>query len=172
MKFGLFDVLKVLEDFCSKFRLLESTKLTPIHGDLCFTNILYDVRSRQIKLIDPRGEFGVPGIYGDPRYDKAKMMHSYSGHYDFIVSDRFKYTIYNDQRIYAELPLTNYHKQVKYVMDNILFDGSTSEDKKSIEAIEALLFLSMLPLHADKPNRQKVILFIGLSKFTKLWMEE
>lgn len=172
VKFGLFDVLKVLEDFCSKFRLLESTKLTPIHGDLCFTNILYDVRSRQIKLIDPRGEFGVPGIYGDPRYDKAKMMHSYSGHYDFIVSDRFKYTIYNDQRIYAELPLTNYHKQVKYVMDNILFDGSTSEDKKSIEAIEALLFLSMLPLHADKPNRQKVILFIGLSKFTKLWMEE
>lgn len=172
VKLGILDVLEVLEDFCNKFKLLESNQLTPIHGDLCFTNILYDVRSRQIKLIDPRGEFGVPGIYGDPKYDKAKMMHSYSGHYDFIVSDRFKFTIENNQRIHGELPLTNYHQQVKYIMDNILFDSSSYEDKRSVEAIEALLFLSMLPLHADKPNRQKIILFIGLSKFTKLWMEE
>ena len=42
-----------------------------IHGDFCFSNILYDFKSQSIKVIDPRGVnmAGEYSIYGDIRYD-------------------------------------------------------------------------------------------------------
>ena len=52
-----------------------------MHGDFCLSNILYDLRSRICKLLDPRGSFGASGIYGDPRYDVAKLYHSVYGLY-------------------------------------------------------------------------------------------
>ncbi|HKD38635.1 MAG TPA: phosphotransferase, partial [Pirellulales bacterium] len=60
-----------------------------IHGDFCLSNVLYDLRSRVCKLLDPRGSFGASGIYGDPRYDVAKLYHSIYGLYDFITNDLF-----------------------------------------------------------------------------------
>ena len=60
-----------------------------MHGDFCFSNILFDLNNLIIKLIDPRGSFGVPSIFGDPRYDVAKLRHSAVGLYDFIVSGFF-----------------------------------------------------------------------------------
>eukprot|EP01034_Spumella_vulgaris_P006135 gene6135-biopygen5401 len=50
-----------------------SVPLVPgvMHGDLCFSNILFDTRSDCIKLIDPRGlNFrDEPRLVGDLRYD-------------------------------------------------------------------------------------------------------
>ncbi|HEX7092589.1 MAG TPA: phosphotransferase, partial [Nitrospiraceae bacterium] len=60
---------------------------TVIHGDLCCSNILYDPRTSLIKFIDPRGEFFEEGCYGDPRYDLAKLLHSFHGGYDFILHE-------------------------------------------------------------------------------------
>ena len=42
-----------------------------VHGDFCFSNILYDFRAQAIKVIDPRGRMpnGTISSYGDPRYD-------------------------------------------------------------------------------------------------------
>ncbi|EER46663.1 hypothetical protein AM305_11535, partial [Actinobacillus minor NM305] len=61
------------------------------HGDLCFSNIMYDSRSHGIKVIDPRGltvnqELT---IYGNQTYDLAKLCHSFIGLYDFIIADSF-----------------------------------------------------------------------------------
>ena len=41
------------------------------HGDMCFSNIFYHPGSKQIRLIDPRGE-----AYGNILYDLAKITHS------------------------------------------------------------------------------------------------
>ena len=60
-----------------------------MHGDYCFSNILYDMRNHTIKLIDPRGflnrERGF-SFYGPYIYDYFKLAHSYIGKYDFIIS--------------------------------------------------------------------------------------
>ena len=40
-----------------------------------------------IKVIDPRGKFGTYDIYGDFRYELAKLFHSVDGKYDFIIKD-------------------------------------------------------------------------------------
>ena len=66
-----------------------------MHGDFCFSNILYDFKSQSIKVIDPRGLSGdgkEQSIYGDLRYDVAKLAHSVIGKYDFIIAGRFSYS--------------------------------------------------------------------------------
>ena len=39
-------------------RLAENVQGCVVHGDMCLSNILYDLRSRICKLLDPRGSFG------------------------------------------------------------------------------------------------------------------
>jgi hypothetical protein len=159
-KFGLKDVLETIQEYALKTKILSLEKLTPIHGDLCFSNIMYDPRGRHIKLIDPRGEFGVPGIYGDPRYDKAKLMHSYGGGYDFIVSDNFDVKLSKNGKLECSILKNDYHDKVNQIFNSGIF--SNNEERLQCEAIQALLFLSMLPLHSDKPERQLAMLTIGL----------
>ncbi|PUE48083.1 hypothetical protein B9Z47_09625 [Limnohabitans sp. 2KL-1] len=163
-------VLGHLQDYANKHALTSLTRLTPIHGDLCFSNVLYDRRVRHVKLIDPRGEFAVPGIYGDPRYDKAKLLHSYRGGYDDIVADRFEVELAVDGQIRF---MPDHDRQSRERIGSIfseqLFSGP--QELREAHAIEALLFLSMLPLHVDKPRRQLAMLYIGLQRFGQLFMD-
>lgn len=158
-------ILSNLEEFVLRSGLSNINSLTPIHGDFCFSNVLYDSRSRHIKMIDPRGEFGLPGIYGDPDYDIAKLTHSYSGGYDFIISDRFKLLIDGKCIKGCELEFDDYHDKVAKIINNIL--EIRHHNNLRIRAIETLLFLSMLPLHNDQPNRQLAMQYIGMHSFAK-----
>ena len=56
---------------------------TPIHGDPTFSNNIWR-KDKSICFIDPRGYFNKTGIYGDPRYDIAKLYYSVCGGYDFF----------------------------------------------------------------------------------------
>jgi hypothetical protein len=169
-KIGLPQVVNELDEFVQYQHLTQNSTLMPIHGDLCFSNLLYDTRLRQIKLIDPRGEFGIPGIYGDQHYDLAKLLHSYSGGYDFIVSDRFKVSVTHDFRLDCQLLRTNYHQQVTDIMNGCLMPDMAQ--LQHCKAIEALLFLSMLPLHKDRPDRQRAMLAVGLGLFRQVMKKE
>ena len=53
-------------------------------------DIMVDNNFSFIKVIDPRGRFGKYDIYGDPRYELAKIMHSIDGKYDYIIGDFFE----------------------------------------------------------------------------------
>ncbi len=66
-----------------------------IHGDLCFSNMLYDSRMRGIKVIDPRGvdEDGQRMIYGSQLYDVAKLAHSVLGLYDHILAGQYALSV-------------------------------------------------------------------------------
>lgn len=78
---------KVFNDFRER---LSDTKFSFIHGDLTMSNILVD-QDKRIYLIDPRGSFGNTKIYGDVRYDVAKLFYSIVGNFDSLNSGRFKY---------------------------------------------------------------------------------
>ena len=156
-------VLTQLEGFVEQAGLLKIDRLSPIHGDLCFSNILLDPKSGDIKLIDPRGEFGLPGLFGDPRYDLAKLAQSFAGGYDFIISDRFTVDLAADGEITLTERKTSYHTEIcqvfatEFLVDPVLAD--------QVLAIQALLFLSMLPMHSDEPGRQLAMLATGLRVF-------
>ena len=75
-------------------KYIEPTKNDDVivcHGDFCFSNILYDFRMQRVKLIDPRGinSKNELSIWGDLRYDLAKLNHSVSGLYDLIIAGQF-----------------------------------------------------------------------------------
>jgi len=150
------------------FRTLELPLIpTVLHGDLCFSNILYDSQRESIKVIDPRGlnlkqELT---LLGDQKYDLAKLCHSVIGLYDFIFAGRYqienkdskaqKIVFRVDERL---LPI-----QEAFTKSNLL-PGITT---KEILPLTVLLFLSMLPLHADRPDRQQAMLINALRLYTE-----
>lgn len=141
-------------------RIIDSAPISIIHGDYCFSNILYDVGNQIIRLIDPRGSFGKKGIFGDSRYDIAKLRHSVSGLYDFIIADLFQLT--SDGNNYTSTIFSNHIPESL----TATFDKLTSDmgyDLQEIKLIEGLLFISMLPLHQNTPNRQQLMALQGLS---------
>jgi hypothetical protein len=128
-----------------------------LHGDFCFSNIIFDSRAKAIKLIDPRGltsadEFS---IYGDITYDLAKFYHSVVGFYDFIISDCFSLNIKNQNVEFDIFVPKDFLSLGAYVERTCLLDGYT---KQTIMPQVILLFFSMLPLHSDSPKRQNALL--------------
>ena len=157
----------LLDKFIEKLSLLNNTKSNThiIHGDFCFSNILFDANSFIIKLIDPRGSFGVKGIYGDSRYEIAKLRHSAISKYDFIVSNLFKIKIQDNEIDYTIATNENY-KIVKDIFDSYIIMHDYNLDE--IKLIETSLFISMLPLHADNLNRQLMLYVTGILKLNEI----
>jgi len=132
-----------------------------LHGDFCFSNILFDSRMDSIKVVDPRGlsEAGLPTIYGDLRYDLAKLTHSVIGLYDFIMAGAFDLEVtLSDEQCSFDL-LIHADDRVKsiqevYMRHTFFFDTSP----RSAIPLTILLFLSMLPLHSNDKVRQMAML--------------
>ncbi len=130
-----------------------------VHGDLCFSNILYDVDSDAFKVIDPRGSFGKMKLHGDHKYDLAKLMHSVVGHYDFITHDLFAIT-QDENKFDLTIHAAPEQKAIGEAFKQILKE-EMKVDLDVIELIESILFFSMLPLHADHPKRTKAFFCIA-----------
>jgi len=131
-----------------------------IHGDFCFSNILFDLPNQIIRVIDPRGSFGRSGIYGDPRYDIAKLRHSVSELYDFIMADMFDFT-QHDQGFTSQVYADGRRRVVAAEFDRLIVSAGYQLDE--VKFIEGLLFVSMVPLHAGAPQRQKLLYLTGLT---------
>lgn len=148
---------KIIKELIIDLKINGKEELNIIHGDYFFANILYDPIADIVKLIDPRGDFGGYGIYGDSNYDLAKLAHSVDGKYDFIVEDLFELKElkngFNYKIVYSEN-----HEKIK----ELFYSYFNKKQKIKIKFIQALLFLSMIPLHKDKPQRQKVMLGVGI----------
>lgn len=95
--------------------LLKDIKYTIIHGDCTFSNTLVDDKN-QIWMIDPRGTFGGNKIYGDPRYDWAKLYYSAVGNYDKINSQQFKVTTTDKCGVYLNIETNGYEHLGKYII--------------------------------------------------------
>lgn len=135
-----------------------------MHGDFCFNNILYDVSSGIVRLIDARGSFGpVPGIYGDQRYDLAKLMHSATGRYDMIVNGLYELTV-DSKGVSYSLGQRAACASCESAMRELLVD--LQADERTIRALMGLLFITMPPLHADDRARQITFFAHGLRILT------
>jgi len=166
-KWNIDRVGRTLASFVEQLGLLNIDELSPIHGDFCFSNLLYDSKVRLVKMIDPRGDFGVPGIYGDRRYDLAKLAHSYAGRYDFITGDLFSVHVEPDGHMRLYVQGDDYGTRVQSIFDAALLPSVALREQ--VYALQALLFLSMLPLHVDKPLRQLAMLATGLDLYARSW---
>ncbi len=143
-------------------RLYDVDMFHIIHGDLCFSNIMVDSNLSFIKVIDPRGKFGAYDIYGDQRYELAKLFHSVDGKYDFIIKDMFRIESDREEAIINFQILDRNREYKLYELFLDVFSEEIGEDREKIELIEALLFLSMIPLHGECLEHQYAMLATGL----------
>lgn len=142
-----------------KTRLLEKEnhKFCIIHGDLCFSNILIERDMGFLRIIDPRGKFGSFDIYGDQRYEMAKLLHSLDGQYDHIIEDLFSVQV---EATVIDFRLSSPTTDIYKVFEDIFSDYIV--DILDLKLIESTLFLSMIPLHKDGLNRQYAMIATGL----------
>lgn len=119
------------------------------HGDPCFSNILYAKAEQILKLIDPRGAASAEELFTDPYYDVAKLSHSICGGYDFINHGSFELVVSQDLRLGLRL------ERDPPAWAAGLFRARLDEagfDPELVRTCEASLFISMLPLHIDRPR--------------------
>ena len=150
------DQLKINELFNEKDNCL-------IHGDLCFSNILYDSKNNNFKLIDPRGKWG-HNMYGDIKYDVAKIRHSLVGGFDTITNGLYSATYTEMDGIFVDVYKP---KNYECVCEKLDFRIKERWNLNEIKIIEGLLFVSMLPLHKDNFERQLALYSIGIQRLNE-----
>ena len=155
-----------IEELCARMesdvsRLYDRGSFTIIHGDLHFGNIILG-DDDGIKAIDPRGRFGRFTVYGDQRYDLAKLYHSIEGGYDYIIEDMY-HLEYDGLDIDYTIEPSEYGFDMLALMREI-FEIEQQED---IRLIEALLFLSMVPLHSESREHQIVMFARGMELYKR-----
>jgi capsule biosynthesis phosphatase len=118
----------------------ETIRLTCIHGDPVFTNILISNNS-DIKFIDMRGMVnGELTICGDYLYDIAKIYQSIIG-YDFIHA--------------GKEPATEYINKMKLICEAEIVARYGEENLKKVKLICASLLFTLIPLHSDMQKQQE-----------------
>ncbi len=145
------------DEMIANIDLSSNKNASVMHGDFCLSNILYNSRARRICVIDPRGY--IPGsgssIFGDIRYDLAKLWHSLGGLYDLIIAGHYQFEGKTPYDFNLSFPSSPHHS---WVQADFLQRLPAETNKLEIQSLTVLLFVSMLPLHADRPDRQKAFI--------------
>lgn len=129
------------------------------HGDFCFSNILYDEQDELFKLIDAKGALNEQDLWTDEYYDIVKLSHSICGLYDFFNNNLYKIEAKNNKTTKLTINFENseyIELFKKYLIEN-------NFDYNLVRIYEASLFLSMLPLHMDYPDKVFGFLLNGLN---------
>lgn len=106
-----------------------------IHGDCTFSNLMLREDGIPV-LIDPRGYFGFTELYGDVRYDWAKLYYSIVGDYDRFNLKDFRLEIEGDG---VSLQIASNHWKD---MEERFFE-LTGADKYEIQLLHAVIWLSL-----------------------------
>ena len=146
-------------DAVRALRSLSSTagQSCTIHGDMTFSNILLARHHGFFKLVDPGTTFS-NSRGGDLRYDLAKLRQCYAGGYDSLSADLFSLSARGPGR--WELRLFPRQSMLADLGDEIL--AGLGCDLTAVKLLEAIQFLSMVPLHRDNPGRQLALYARGL----------
>lgn len=149
---------KLIDEFINT--KINDTLCTVIHGDFCFSNILYCPIKNDIKLVDPRGSFNSTGIYGHPYYDYAKLLHCLHGEYDYILNEHFDLIEKDNFKFYLSIHSSQLIKKLRDYF--LLLLKNKGIDLNYLFLIEGTLFISMASLHYESLQRQKVLFLKGL----------
>ena len=122
--------LQRLVDNCSEFSF--------IHGDCTFSNMMIRKNGEPV-LIDPRGYFGFTQLYGDVRYDWAKLYYSVVGNYDQFNLKRFRLSVGQSIDDGVKLEIQSNHWED---MESDFF-ALTGCNPEEIKLLHAVIWLSL-----------------------------
>jgi len=135
-------------------RLSANAKGSIIHGDLCFSNILYDLRSRVCKLVDPAR------VLRPHRHHRRRTLRRRQAlplgarpvrlpHQRPVLGEGP-----TGLSLDLELRTRPDHERIRERFEKVFFGPGGPFDRREVLLMTALLFASMLPLHDDAPKRQ------------------
>ncbi len=158
-------LLKRYLDLYEKLTAEEKLKSISVigHGDLCFSNMLFDKNTELLMLIDPKGALKEEDLWTDPYYDAAKLSHSVCGRYDLFNNGLYRFDLDDDLRPVLEIEFDN-SEYVRVFREYLERSGFSC---RLVRLYEASLFLSMLPLHMDYPKK-----VFGFMKNAEMILEE
>lgn len=133
-----------------------------IHGDMCFSNILYHPKVGS-RFIDMRGSFGERGVYGDTMYDYAKLLHSVEGGYELMINDQFKVSKESEGN-YSFCLYENKNKEEAF---RAYMDVFSDQDIDLIRLVEGLIFVGMCARHYDSEERQMIMYLTGIKNLNE-----
>ena len=118
-----------------KIEQLSCEKFSFIHGDCTFSNLMLRENGNPV-LIDPRGYFGYTELYGDERYDWAKLYYSIVGNYDRFNLKDFCLDI-EEHEVKLQIASNGWEDMEEE------FFTLTGADKKEIQLLHAVIWLSL-----------------------------
>ena len=129
-----------------------------------FSNIFSNFKNKKFKLIDPRGKWG-SDMYGDLKYDVAKLRHSIVGGFDTITNGLYSTSLSGNNQITVKIFEPKNYQEICAHLDNLI---KSKWNLNEIKLIEGLLFISMLPLHRDHFERQLAFYSIGIQRLNEV----
>lgn len=133
-----------------------------IHGDCCFSNILYGDEKNIIRFIDPRGSFGKIGIFGDIRYDVAKLQHSVDGLYEAFITDKFKVSSHGNVYDFDIRAGSIGSEEINVAYTEFHNTFFPTFNLKEIKIIQGCIFIGMCARHYDSIERQQAMYLTGI----------
>lgn len=114
------------EDFCL------------LHGDCTFSNLMLREDKSPV-FIDPRGYFGYTDLYGDVRYDWAKLYYSIVGNYDQFNRKNFRFMAGDspEEGVTLRIASNGWEDMEAY------FFELTGADRQEIRLLHAVIWLSL-----------------------------
>lgn len=107
-----------------------------IHGDCTFSNMMVRENGDPV-LIDPRGYFGFTELYGDTRYDWAKVYYSIVGNYDQFNLKRFRLCIGENASVDIQIESNHWEDMAD------IFLQMTGTEECEIKLLHAVIWLSL-----------------------------
>jgi len=106
-----------------------------IHGDCTFSNMMLRTDGTPV-MIDPRGYFGFIELYGDSRYDWAKLYYSIVGNYDRFNLKDFRLEM-SDTEIKLDIASNHWED-----MEQDFYE-MTMANPEEIKLLHAVIWLSL-----------------------------
>ena len=120
-----------------------------IHGDCTFSNLMIRENGDPV-LIDPRGYFGFTELYGDVRYDWAKLYYSIVGNYDRFNLKKFSLDIGGHSVVDGEIIKDIDPGEVRISIESNGWEDlerdffeMTDADEYEIKLLHAVIWLSL-----------------------------
>jgi len=152
---NVLNVIQILNRNKDFIRWVSPQRLSMIHGDLHFDNILINLEADNFILVDPRGYHA-----SDVAYDLGKIWHSCHGLYDFIHTKRFNFKRTGesiDFEIFDEPSRKEYDK-ILAQLPSMLSDYIKDDKNWLIRArfSEAMHFCSVTPFQLGRDEQESV----------------
>jgi len=155
------------------------------HGDIHSNNILCGIAWSNMILLDCRGKSNSGTLYFDPAYDIAKLFHDFRSLYSLIELHHYSLFHYPEtgSSQSAEIPelefkfldkegQQSFETYYQYIRDIVTKDFTEYGNLiERAEFIEAMLFLTMIPLHLRIKDEAIACYLTGVRRLNE-WLKD